>query len=95
MKLLGDWNWYLPRWLEWLPRRMSSQSLTHPQAGGFPQSRPLIRWSSPRARGNTPKPSRGSQTVTHPSLHQEKALCANWMKPNRVFGQPDEYRAGG
>jgi len=20
MKLLGDWNWYLPRWLAWLPR---------------------------------------------------------------------------
>jgi hypothetical protein len=20
MKLLGDWNWYLPRWLRWLPR---------------------------------------------------------------------------
>lgn len=20
MTLLGDWNWYLPRWLEWLPR---------------------------------------------------------------------------
>jgi RND superfamily putative drug exporter len=20
MKLLGAWNWYLPRWLEWLPR---------------------------------------------------------------------------
>jgi RND superfamily putative drug exporter len=20
MKLLGDWTWYLPRWLEWLPR---------------------------------------------------------------------------
>jgi RND superfamily putative drug exporter len=20
MKLLGDWNWYLPRWLKWLPR---------------------------------------------------------------------------
>jgi putative drug exporter of the RND superfamily len=20
MKLLGDWNWYLPRWLEWMPR---------------------------------------------------------------------------
>jgi RND superfamily putative drug exporter len=20
MKLLGQWNWYLPRWLEWLPR---------------------------------------------------------------------------
>ena len=20
MKLLGDWNWYLPSWLDWLPR---------------------------------------------------------------------------
>ena len=20
MKLLGDWNWYLPRWLEWIPK---------------------------------------------------------------------------
>jgi RND superfamily putative drug exporter len=20
MKLLGDANWYLPRWLQWLPR---------------------------------------------------------------------------
>ena len=19
MTLLGEWNWYLPRWLEWLP----------------------------------------------------------------------------
>ena len=19
MKLLGEWNWYLPRWLNWLP----------------------------------------------------------------------------
>jgi uncharacterized membrane protein YdfJ with MMPL/SSD domain len=23
MKLLGDWNWYLPSWLEWLPRLSS------------------------------------------------------------------------
>jgi RND superfamily putative drug exporter len=20
MELLGDWNWYFPNWLEWLPR---------------------------------------------------------------------------
>jgi len=25
MKLLGDWNWYLPRWLEWLPRLESPE----------------------------------------------------------------------
>ena len=21
MKVLGDWNWYLPKWLEWIPQR--------------------------------------------------------------------------
>ena len=26
MKLLGDWNWYLPWWLEWLPRLDVSES---------------------------------------------------------------------
>jgi uncharacterized membrane protein YdfJ with MMPL/SSD domain len=25
MKLLGDWNWYLPKWLEWLPRLEHSE----------------------------------------------------------------------
>jgi uncharacterized membrane protein YdfJ with MMPL/SSD domain len=35
MKLLGDWNWYLPRWLEWLPR------LEHePQAPKAPEAAP-------------------------------------------------------
>ena len=29
MTLLGDWNWYLPRWLEWIPR------LTPEPHGGF------------------------------------------------------------
>ena len=28
MKVLGDWNWYLPKWLEWLPHA------AEPQAGG-------------------------------------------------------------
>ena len=26
MKLLGDRNWYLPSWLEWLPKMVSSES---------------------------------------------------------------------
>jgi RND superfamily putative drug exporter len=29
MKLLGDWNWYLPRWLEWLPREGHESSRRH------------------------------------------------------------------
>ena len=28
MELLGDWNWYLPRWLEWLPRVSPEQDAT-------------------------------------------------------------------
>ena len=30
MKLLGEWNWYLPSWLEWLPR------LDHGESTGSP-----------------------------------------------------------
>ena len=26
MKLLGDWNWYLPKWLEWLPKLETEKS---------------------------------------------------------------------
>ncbi len=33
MKLLGDWNWYLPSWLEWLP---------HVGPGGDPSLPPAI-----------------------------------------------------
>jgi RND superfamily putative drug exporter len=28
MKLLGDWNWYLPRWLQWLPKLNVEPELT-------------------------------------------------------------------
>jgi len=36
MKLLGDWNWYLPKWLEWLPRlehEKASEAPAAPVAG--------------------------------------------------------------
>jgi uncharacterized membrane protein YdfJ with MMPL/SSD domain len=34
MTLLGDWNWYLPRWLNWLPRLQVEQAgpRGHPRA---------------------------------------------------------------
>jgi RND superfamily putative drug exporter len=33
MKLLGDWNWYLPHWLEWLPRvsRAAPEPMPQPE----------------------------------------------------------------
>src|SRR5215216_3269814 len=33
MKLLGARNWYLPRWLEWLPRLQVETASSHPGAG--------------------------------------------------------------
>ena len=34
MKLLGDWNWYLPRWLSWLPRIRLEGPSPQPAQGG-------------------------------------------------------------
>src|SRR5262249_39380163 len=38
MKLLGDWNWYLPRWLEWLPR-FDSPRVDSPQVDNVERTR--------------------------------------------------------
>ena len=38
MKLLGDWNWWLPSWLEWLPRFDVSESEAPPEATPTPLS---------------------------------------------------------
>lgn len=37
MKLLGDWNWYLPHWLNWLPRTSIKAGIAAPRK----QRRPL------------------------------------------------------
>jgi anti-anti-sigma factor len=31
MKLLGDWNWYLPSWLQWLPEVAPEPGTHHPE----------------------------------------------------------------
>jgi uncharacterized membrane protein YdfJ with MMPL/SSD domain/pimeloyl-ACP methyl ester carboxylesterase len=40
MKLLGDWNWYLPRWLEWLPRFELGEPEISPEPEVEPPARP-------------------------------------------------------
>jgi RND superfamily putative drug exporter len=37
MKLLGDWNWYLPRWLQWLPRIGAERDAAPPIAATDPR----------------------------------------------------------
>ncbi|HSI81700.1 MAG TPA: hypothetical protein VK919_13715 [Solirubrobacterales bacterium] len=36
MKVLGDWNWYLPAWLEWLPR-IGSEAVVPPERPAEPE----------------------------------------------------------
>jgi uncharacterized membrane protein YdfJ with MMPL/SSD domain len=36
MKLLGERNWYLPRWLQWLPR------LEHGEPSAAPEAQPVL-----------------------------------------------------
>jgi uncharacterized membrane protein YdfJ with MMPL/SSD domain len=38
MKLLGEWNWYVPRWLEWLPQLEPSDSEAVPETRPTPVS---------------------------------------------------------
>jgi uncharacterized membrane protein YdfJ with MMPL/SSD domain len=46
MKLLGDWNWYLPKWLEWLPKGPALEG--SPAAPEPERSRPLPPAGEPR-----------------------------------------------
>jgi uncharacterized membrane protein YdfJ with MMPL/SSD domain len=38
MKLLGEWNWYLPRWLQWLPRLERGEAEAVPEIKPEPAS---------------------------------------------------------
>src|SRR5215218_5080774 len=40
MRLLGDWNWYLPRWLDWLPRLGVEGDATERLPSGVVDSHP-------------------------------------------------------
>jgi putative drug exporter of the RND superfamily len=40
MKMLGPRNWYLPRWLRWLPQ-ISSSAPPPPPAAGRPPRQPV------------------------------------------------------
>jgi RND superfamily putative drug exporter len=63
MKLLGDWNWYLPSWLRWPPRPRPSEANAPPEAQNtpVPASDP---WSRPApSQTQAIRPSRGVQAA--------------------------------
>jgi putative drug exporter of the RND superfamily len=56
LELLGDWNWYLPRWLEWLPDvsvegRVAARDGREPagERKPAPAPRPMPVWRAPGA----------------------------------------------
>ena len=52
MKLLGDWNWYLPKWLEWLPQ------LEHYEPESVHEPEPPRPAQPPRAKRRVFTPGR-------------------------------------
>ena len=55
MKLLGDWNWYLPKWLEWLPQ-VGSHDGGAPEGG---RSRARDRARLPHGQRDQPQDQPG------------------------------------
>jgi RND superfamily putative drug exporter len=53
MKLLGDWNWYLPRWLAWLPT-IGREASSHP---GLPELEPSSHPGLPELEPEPPAES--------------------------------------
>ena len=80
MKLLGSWNWYLPRWLEWLPdlehERSPSRLPSPPRSSPLPspgrpgrrdKRRPGRFYASPRRRRSSrSRVSGSSRSPTRP-----------------------------
>ena len=73
MALLGRWNWYLPKWLEWLPHVSLDEGAAEPFAGPPRPRRRRPRGRSrdrlrraPRRRtaARTPAPSRAAASTT-------------------------------
>lgn len=56
MKLLGDWNWYLPGWLEWLPQVSSGEAGTANPTGARPrpQAKPRLQVEPVAHLGSVP-----------------------------------------
>jgi RND superfamily putative drug exporter len=50
MKLLGEWNWYMPSWLEWIPRFGAKPTAT-------PAAEPIDRPQIPRVRPAVAEPA--------------------------------------
>ena len=65
MTLLGDWNWYLPRWLGWLPRNRRSVEVPAPGVTAVGNPVPVYHQSA-SCSSITPNPSAKSMPLSEP-----------------------------
>src|SRR5947208_2326947 len=85
MKLLGDWNWYLPRWLEWLPRVSHEPEMAAVDAAA---EAPAVRDPAPAADGAAaPAPAGGTSRLT------AEVLTENGRVRVRLEGELDVVTA--
>jgi RND superfamily putative drug exporter len=83
MELLGDWNWYLPRWLEWLPN-VSVEGHTYE-----PEVAPAHGPEADRGRrepAHTPQAVPAGRPATEPARPPQ-------TRPQPVFMAPRPRRA--
>ena len=61
MSVLGDWNWYLPKWLEWLPQVGEQRGAAPPAPAAVPKGAPIPAADRTRAAETmTPREGAGS-----------------------------------
>jgi RND superfamily putative drug exporter len=63
MKLLGDWNWYLPSWLEWLP-----------QVAAHEETAPVAKAAAVPAVSTAPAAKAGPGVLTMEEIHEGDRL---------------------
>ena len=87
MKLLGDWNWYLPKWLEWLPHFEHGGSVEKVEAPPAPAPTGLAPDAvSERSHHRCGRSSRRTQTGTETPMTRFtlSAMILGWPRNGRA-----------
>ena len=105
MELLGDWNWYLPRWLEWLPDVSVEGHISEPGDAGRDaaprRDRPAPGEGEPRASApawRTPPDVRARNRASGPHSRRRRgrrrdSAAAPARAPTKSLGEPGARRS--
>ena len=96
MELLGDWNWYLPRWLEWLPN-VSVEGHVPAQPGDAGEEIPATGMPAGTRPALTPaRPGTAGATAAAPAVapaHAAAPAQPGW-RPRPATGAAGAGRRG-